>query len=70
MKVDVSNEWNHILTDDVVCPYCGYVHTDSYEYFVDMEGDEDIECSDCGEEFRASRVVTIKYSSKKRIGDK
>jgi DNA-directed RNA polymerase subunit RPC12/RpoP len=66
MNVDVTNEWNHTLEDEVVCPYCGYVHTESYEFFDDMEGDEDIECIDCGEEFRVSRIVTIQYTSRKR----
>jgi len=70
MRVDVTNELNHFLTEEIVCPYCGYQHTESYEFFDDMEGDEDIECGDCGEEFRGSRIVTIQYTSRKKENEK
>ena len=39
---------DHEKTQEVVCPYCGYAHVDSYEY-----GDEGIaECDNCGHKFR------------------
>lgn len=42
---------NHEQTQEVVCPYCGYEHVDSYEY--DNEGTA--ECENCGREFRYER---------------
>jgi len=37
-------EIDHNCTDEVVCPYCGYTHEDSHEFF-DASGNEVIvEC--------------------------
>lgn len=36
-------------TDDPVCPYCGHVHQDSWEWD-GAEGEH--ACDDCGEKFR------------------
>ena len=46
--------------DDIVCPYCGYVHTDCFEW-----SDGENECSDCERKFEMYRDVTVTYSTSK-----
>ena len=59
------DEIDHRYTDEVVCPYCGYKHHNSYEYFGDSDDDTNLECVECGKEFIASRNVTVDYSTRK-----
>jgi len=48
-------------TNEVVCPYCGYEFTDSWEY-----ADEgDVYCETCENDFTYERVVTVEYRSYK-----
>lgn len=53
--------------DEVVCPYCFYEATDSYEYF--NYGDEDTEvfCGECDKKFFVTRHVSVSYSSRKYL---
>ena len=45
---------------NVICPYCGYEHKDSWE----MSDEEDLEeCAQCGGVFSYQRIVTVEYSS-------
>ncbi len=48
-------------TDNPVCPHCGYVHRDSWEW--DGE-DGDHECDSCGEPFRWSVMVWRTWNTK------
>jgi len=48
-------------TDDVICPYCGYEFSDSWEM---SEGEHD--CYDCGNVFNMKRDVTVEYITKKK----
>ena len=53
-------------TDEVVCPYCGYEHSDSWEYSMKHDGDEtEIECNDCNKKFIANLNVEYSYSTSK-----
>lgn len=45
---------------EVVCPWCGHRHSDSWEY---SEGQQ--ECSNCERKFEMSRTVEVTYSTKK-----
>lgn len=36
--ITVEREIDHEYTDEVVCPFCGYEESDSWEY----KGDEDL----------------------------
>lgn len=47
-------------TDEIVCPWCGYEHYDSWEH-VNPEGK--IECDDCEKIFEYSRAIDITYST-------
>lgn len=55
-------------TDNAVCPYCGHVHKDSWEFDFGpgCEGDGEVMCHDCGKEFICSRTCTIHYSTLKK----
>jgi len=45
---------------EVVCPYCGYAHQDSWEF---SDSDDDWECYDCEKHFAFQRVVDVTYES-------
>lgn len=44
----------------IICPYCEYEHTDTWEY---MDDDEEFECEGCGRVFEMVRDITVTYSS-------
>lgn len=50
-------------TDEVICPYCGYKHIDSWEMSAGVD-----ECVDCGREFRMERYESVSYSTTKMPG--
>lgn len=53
-------------TKYVTCPYCGHIDRDSWEIDFDgMEGDTEIQCGTCDENFLASRIVTVTYCTRK-----
>lgn len=45
-------------TQEVVCPWCGYEHSDSWEMTMGKR-----ECNDCGREFEAKQDCTVTYST-------
>ena len=49
-------------TDEVVCPYCGYEHQDSYEY-----EDGEIDCQRCDNKFNLTKEVSVSYTTEKVI---
>lgn len=60
---------DHEYTNEIVCPYCGYEHPDSWEvnFGPGMEGDTVRECAECGETFTATRMVRVEYSTSKNV---
>jgi hypothetical protein len=60
VKNKISNGFEHEYTYEVVCPHCGYTHSDSWEMH---EGEAD--CPDCEKSFSISRDVNVTYSTKK-----
>ncbi len=52
---------NTDYTDEIVCPHCGYEHSDSFEM---SEGEQ--ECRDCGRPFEVTRDVQVTYSTTKK----
>lgn len=48
-------------TEEIVCPFCGYVFDGSYEYI----GDELVECNGCRKTFELVSEETIQYYTKK-----
>jgi hypothetical protein len=59
--------FNTTRTQNIICPYCGYEDKDSWEvdFGIGLDGDAEIYCSSCDKDFFVSRVVDVKYSSKK-----
>jgi len=56
-----ETEIDHDYTREIVCPWCGYVYSDSYEY---SEG-EGQECEHCGQNFDMYRHIDITYCTYK-----
>lgn len=65
MEISMSKDIDHEYTDEIVCPYCGYEFTDSWEYS-DTQDEQVVDCHDCGEEFLLYMHVTIDYTTYKR----
>lgn len=59
--------FNTIRTQNVTCPYCGYEDKDSWEidFGPGLDGDRNIVCVHCQNEFFTSRIVDAKYTSQK-----
>lgn len=54
--------YDHTYTDEIICPHCGYEHSDSWEY----EGNDGvIECGNCEKPFSYCRDVSVTYSTHK-----
>ena len=51
-------------TDEIVCPYCGYVSSDSWEYGITVV-DFEVDCNECEKTFLCSRCIDVTYSSTK-----
>ncbi len=62
MENDIE-EIDHVYTDEVTCPYCGYEFMDSWEF----EGEDigELHCDGCEKEFIAHRNISISYSTSK-----
>jgi transcription elongation factor Elf1 len=56
----MSKEIKHDYTDEIVCPWCGYRHSDSWETDPGLQ-----ECENCGKSFYAERNVEVTYSTQK-----
>ena len=52
------SEFDHEYTDEIVCPWCGYIFSDSWK-FSDFG---EIEC-DCGKSFDYIEDVSVSYST-------
>ena len=50
----------HNYEDNLICPYCGYEDSDSWE--LDDEEDEHV-CGSCGSTFAYQRIITTHYFS-------
>jgi len=63
---DVAEDGEEIdcsSTDEIVCPYCGHEHRDSWEM---LDGHSDcgkVDCGECEREFEVSRYVSVSYTS-------
>lgn len=51
-------------TDEIVCPYCGYEFSDSWEFDMNHNSTK-IKCAECNKEFECEAETTIKYASAK-----
>ena len=55
------------MEDKIVCPLCGYIFDNSYEYIVmgfETDGAESIiECESCAEEFSTTLSIDYTFST-------
>ena len=56
---------DHEFTREIVCPYCGYVHSESYDFGSGGEEDSETECGRCERKFNWSRMISVSYSTSK-----
>lgn len=50
--------------NDAVCPYCGYRHQDTWEFFCDDENlQREVDCQSCGKTFLLVRHVSVEYTT-------
>lgn len=63
---EMSKEIDHVLTQNIVCPYCGYEHQDSWEW---PDGDDNTACENCDKIFIFERIISCEYTTKKKDGD-
>jgi len=62
-------EIDHEFTKEIVCPYCGYVHSESYDFGGGGEEDSEAECGRCDRKFNWSRMISVSYSTSKIDGE-
>lgn len=67
-ELHILHEWeNEQETDErMICPYCGGSISDPWEY---EEGEDEIECPDCGRMFEAEISSVRTYRTRRRIED-
>ncbi len=65
ITVNYEKEIDHEYTDEIVCPFCGYKFSDSWEYEGDSEDIGLLECDDCNKSFYATRNVSVDYCTEK-----
>ena len=60
-------EHEHTFTKEVVCPWCGYEHGDSWERGSpnDLESYGDDDCGRCGKKFAWHRDFSVWYNTEK-----
>lgn len=61
----MSDEIDHECTHDIVCPHCGHIDRDSWEWNDGAEGDGEHDCGECSVTFYVSRHVSVSYSTSK-----
>ena len=64
MKVKLNKSGSDCRFQDyIVCPYCGYIDEDSWEYAEDGEC-QDIECRSCGRKLELIIDITIDFTTR------
>jgi len=59
------NNFDNKCTHEIICPHCGYEHSDSYELLNDNKDCGETDCEECGKTFRWSSDFTITFSTEK-----
>lgn len=60
IKKRILAGFEHEYEDEVVCPHCGYKHSDSWEM-----GEGENKCPDCDKTFTMERYASVTYSTEK-----
>jgi hypothetical protein len=66
-KYKESKNSEFTLNDNPVCPYCSHEEPDTLEinFGSDWEGNTEITCHRCGNNYFCARLVSVKYHSLK-----
>lgn len=67
-RQDVVRDGESYGEEFIVCPWCGYVDNDSWEWQPERhgpEGDGTTECGECAREFHVSRSISVSYSTRR-----
>lgn len=56
------DELDYSYTDEIICPYCGHEHSDSWEA---SDESDDEQCGECGKHFSYTSYTTRNFTSKK-----
>lgn len=59
----MEKEFEYEFTDEIVCPYCGHEHIDSWEQPDEVDS---FDCHECFMDFKMKRNVEITYSTYKK----
>ena len=52
-------------TDEVVCPHCGFEYSDSWEFHLNNDNQQEIECCECQKSFYMIPEFSVHYSTYK-----
>ena len=63
--VVIVDDDGEIYADDIICPYCGSMDGDSWEWEKGEEVDSEYEC-ECGKTFDCSRTISVLYNMAKK----
>jgi len=64
-SIQIKNEIEHDYTDEVVCPWCGYEHADSWERNMN-NGSESMDwCEECGGQMSITCHIDVSYTTGK-----
>lgn len=61
-----NKEIDHEGTDEIVCPYCGYEFSDSWEYY---DEEDPMTCYGCSKEFYLQIHREISYDTYRKSSD-
>lgn len=50
------------FTDEIICPFCGYIFSDSWEY---NHTDDMADCPECGKRFELEIDESVTYTTQK-----
>lgn len=57
---------DHCSTDEVVCPWCGHVYQDSWEFFRRGETEGKARCEQCNKPFFIWQEMQVTYTTAKK----
>jgi DNA-directed RNA polymerase subunit RPC12/RpoP len=58
----MENKIDCRYTDEVICPYCGYEYSDSWEF---RSNEGELTCNNCNKKFLYTRNISIDFSTTK-----
>lgn len=57
-------EKEHLQEDEIICPYCNYKFSDSWEYGLEGEDSQEFHCDECDKKFYVEKNVSVSYTTK------